>query len=228
MGDSARATYPEKDNLYEAGIIHNFLNGFTGKLDYFYKDSSPGLDNETLGSTTIQVYVNINKIHVSGIEFSLTYNNPGNPFSGYVNTALIHAYGTGPVSGGFLLANNSTAPFDLDHDQRLSVVVGLNYQPQNYFLNLVGIYGSGLTNGNENYTFKTGLFDFNQGAHVTPSWIFNFSGGYKFLLRNGTSIEPSLTITNLLDHAHLINGAFFNAAHFEPRRMVTFNIKYSL
>ena len=80
----------------------------------------------------------------------------------------------------FLPADNSTTPFDLDHDQRLSSVLGLNYQPENWFVNLTAIYGSGLANGNDDYEFKTGLFDFNQGAHTTPSWILNLSGGYIF------------------------------------------------
>ncbi len=229
VGDSAQATFPEKDNLYVAGIIHNFLNGLTGKLDYFYKDSSPGLDDQTLGSSTIRVNVNINPIYVRGIELSLNYGDPQTPFSGYVNGSIIHAYGTGPVSGGFLPADNSTAPFDLDHDQRLSAVVGLNYQPPNWFLNLVGIYGSGLTNNPPaNYTFNTGLFDFNMGAHTAPSWIFNLSGGYTFKLGGGGTLEPSLTITNLLDHAHLIKGAFFSGASFEERRNVVLKISYHL
>ncbi len=226
-GDSARATLPEKDNLYEAGIIHNFLNGFTGKLTYFHKDSSPGLDDETLGSSTIRVNVNINHVKISGIELSLTFSNPETPISGYINTSLIHAYGTGPVSGGFLPPDSSTEPFDLDHDERLAAVVGLNYQPKNWFINLVGIYGSGLANGNDSYNFKTGLFDFNQGAHTTPSWIFNLSGGYKFNLGSNT-LEPSIYITNLLDHAHLIKGAFFSGASFEERRNVTFKISYQM
>jgi len=224
IGDSASATFPEKDNLYEVGIIHNFLNGLTAKLDYFHKDSSPGLDDETLGSSTIRVNVNINQVKVSGIELSLNYTDPEIPFSAYLNGSLMHAYGIGPISGGFIPADSSTVPFDLDHDQRLSSVIGLNYQPQNWFLNLVGIYGSGLSNGNDNYTFKTGLFDFNQGAHTTPSWIFNLSGGYTFQLNNGTRLEPSLTITNLLDHAHLIKGAFFSGASYEERRNVVFKI----
>jgi len=41
-------------------------------------------------------------------------------------------------------------------------VIGLNYQPKNLFISFSGIYGSGLTNGNSDYVFKTGLFDFNQ------------------------------------------------------------------
>ena len=227
IGDSASATFPEKDNLYEGGIIHNFLNGFTTKLDYFYKESTPGLDDETLGSSTIRVNVNINRVIVRGIELSLNYNDPANSFSGFMNASLLHAFGTGPVSGGFIPADYSTTPFDLDHDQRLSVVIGLNYQPANWFLNLVGIYGSGLSNGND-IAFKTGLFDFNQAAHTTPAWIFNLSGGYSFRLGNGASLEPSLSITNLLDHAHLLKGAFFSGASFEERRNVVFKISYHI
>ena len=109
----------------------------------FYKESSPGLDDETLGSSTIRVNVNIDQVKVSGIELALTYDNPESPFSGYLNGSIIHAYGHGPVSGGFLPPDSSTSVFDLDHDQRLSAVIGLNYQPENWFVNLTGIYGSG-------------------------------------------------------------------------------------
>ncbi len=228
VGDSSTATLAEKDNLYEGGIIHNFDFGISTKVSYFHKDSSPGLDDETLGSSTIRVNVNINKVKVNGIELSLDYTQPTSPFSAYLNAALIHAYGTGPVSGGFLPPDNSTAPFDLDHDQRLSVVASVNYQPQNWFMNLTGIYGSGLANGNDDYAFKTGLFEFNQGAHTTPSWILNLSGGYTFPIGNGNTIQPSIYITNLLDHSHLIKGAFFSGASFEERRNVVFKIKYEL
>jgi outer membrane receptor protein involved in Fe transport len=228
VGDSSTATLPEKDNLYEVGIIHNFSYGLSTKLSYFNKHSTPGLDDETLGSTAIRVNVNIANVYVNGIELSLRYSNPESPFSAYLNGSLIHAYGTGPVSGGFLPPDSSTTPFDLDHDQRLSAVVGLNYQPDNWFVNLVGIYGSGLTNGNDNYDFKTGLFDFNQGAHTTPSWIFNLAGGYTFDLGSGQSLQPSFYITNILDHAHLIKGAFFSGASFEERRNVVFKLTYEM
>jgi hypothetical protein len=228
VGDSSTATLPEKDNLYEGGIIHNFNFGLSAKVSYFRKDSSPGLDDETLGSSTIRVNVNINKVEVNGIELSLNYSQPTSPFSAYLNGALIHAYGKGPVSGGFLPPDNSASPFDLDHDQRLSIVAALNYQPLDWFINLTGIYGSGLANGNDEYVFKTGLFDFNQGAHTTPSWILNLSGGYKITFSNGSSVEPSIYVTNLLDHSHLIKGAFFSGASLEERRNVVFKLTYEL
>ena len=228
LGEYSSPTLAEKDNLYEAGYLHNFNNGLTCKFDMFHKNSSPGLDDETLGSSSIKVNVNINKVQVSGIELGLNYTQPTNPFSGYINTSLIHAYGTGPISGGFLPPNNSSTPFDLDHDQRLSLVIGLNYQPNNWFVNLVATYGTGLSNGNDSYIFNRGLFDFNQSAHTTPSWLVNISAGYKFYLVGGQSIETSIYITNLFDHIHLIKGAFFSGASFEAPRNMTFKISYNL
>jgi hypothetical protein len=221
-------TLPEKDDLYEIAFMRNWKNGFSTKLAGFLKNSSPGLDDQTLGSSTIRVEVNINEIKVRGIELALTYSNPSTPFSGYLNGSIIHAYGIGPVTGGFLPPNPDNTIFDLDHDQRLSAVIGLNYQPKNLFISFSGIYGSGLTNGNSDYVFKTGLFDFNQGAHTTPSWIFNISSGYTFNLVNGQSIEPSLYVNNLFDHHHLLKGAFFSGASFEERRNVVFKLSYHI
>jgi hypothetical protein len=134
----------------------------------------------------------------------------------------------GPVSGGFLPPDSSTTAFDLDHDQRLSAVVGLKYQPENWFMDITGIYSSGLSNGTSNYEFKTGLFDFNQGAHTSPAWIFNISGGYTFNIGNGQTIEPSVFINNILDHEHLIKGAFFSGASYEERRNIMMKITYHL
>jgi outer membrane receptor protein involved in Fe transport len=228
LGNNSIPTFPEKDNLYEIDFIRNWKNGLNSKLDAFYKESNPGLDDETLGSSTIRVNVNIAKVKVTGIELALTYNDLNSPFSAYLNSSIIHAYGTGPVSGGFIPPDSSTAPFDLDHDQRLSAVIGLNYQPENWFLNLTGIYGSGLTNGNGDYVFKTGLFNFNQGAHTTPSWIFNVSAGYTFRITDDHTLEPSIYITNILDHEHLIKGAFFSGASFEEHRNVIFKLSYHL
>ncbi|MDP4193290.1 MAG: TonB-dependent receptor [Bacteroidota bacterium] len=228
FGKVTSPALPEKDDLYEISLLRNWKNGFSSKLSGFFKFASPGLDDQTLGSSTIKVNVNINEVKVTGLELALIYSDQDNPFGAYINASLIHAYGTGPVSGGFLPEDPSTAPFDLDHDQRLSAVIGLNYQPSSWFVNLTASYASGLTNGNDSYNFKTGLFDFNQGAHTTPSWIVDASFGYAFDLLKGQSIEPSIYITNIFDHAHLIKGAFFSGASFEERRNVVFKLLFTI
>jgi hypothetical protein len=140
-----------------------------------------------------------------------------------LNLALTHAWGQGNISGGFRPLETGNEPFDLDHDQRLSVVAGLNYQPSNWFVNLSAIYGSGLTNGASSVTYATGLFDFNQEAHTTPAWILNIGAGYSFRFA-ATTLEPSLFITNLLDHLHLLKGSYFSGAAWEERRNVTFRL----
>jgi TonB dependent receptor-like, beta-barrel/CarboxypepD_reg-like domain len=221
-------THPERDNLYSIGFIHDFDFGLSAKLDYYYKLASPGLDDESLGASSIIINVNIAKVKTQGIEVALDYNKPESPFSFYVNSTVMHGYGEGEISGGFLPVEESDAPYDLDHDQRLTLAAGFNYQPSNWFANLQVNYGSGLTNGNDDYNFKTGLFDFNQGAHTTPAWILDVSAGYTFETEDGYTIQPSLYVTNLLDHEHLIKGAFLNSAVYEARRNVVFKIRLGI
>jgi hypothetical protein len=218
-------TLPERDDFYEAVYTHLFPFGVRSKMATYYEYASPGLDDQTIGSSAIKTPVNIEKVRTTGIEFGLSYSDPVIPFSGYVNTSIIHAYGTGIISGGFLPYDDDGAATDLDHDQRLSSVFGINYQPHDWFANLVAIYGSGLTNGNPNdVPYKTGLFDFNTAQHTTPSWIMNVGGGYTFQLDGGATLQPSLYITNLLDHEHLIKGAYFSAASYEERRNLIFKV----
>ncbi|HTR82330.1 MAG TPA: TonB-dependent receptor [Bacteroidota bacterium] len=221
-------TLPERDNFYEAVYTHGFDFGLRSKLAYFYKDATPGVDDETVGNSAIKTPVNIEEVKTQGIELGLTYNLPETPFSGFLNGALTHAYGTGLVSGGFLDYDTDGDGTDLDHDQRLSITTGLNYQPRDWFVNLIGIYGSGLANGNEDAVYKNGLFDFNTSAHTAPSWIFNISAGRTFHLEGGSSIEPSLYVTNVLDHQHLIKGAYFSGASWEEPRNVVFTLSYHM
>jgi len=218
-------TLPERDDFYEAAYTQSFPFGLRTKWAVFHKRGSPGLDDQTIGSSAIKTPVNIQTVTTTGVETGWTYSSEVSPFSAHLNVALIHAYGSGTISGGFLDVDEDGDATDLDHDQRLSMVAGLNYQPADWFVNLEGIYGSGLSNGNpEGVKNKAGLFDFNTATHTAPSWILNLSGGYTFHLTGGASLEPSLFVTNLLDHDHLIKGAYFSAASWEERRNVIFKL----
>jgi hypothetical protein len=225
--NTAAPTLPQRDSFYELGFLHNFTFGLRAKVAAFYKDSSPSVDDETVGASAVKAAVNIERVRTSGLEVSLSYSNAATPFSGYLNTALIHAYGSGAITGGFLSADFTGAgkAIDLDHDQRLSVVAGLNYQPKNWFVNLTAIYGSGLTNGNpNNIDFKTGLFAFNSNAHVSPSLVLNLAAGRTFQVSGNATLEPSVYITNLFDHDYLLKGAYFSGAAYGERRNVVFKI----
>jgi hypothetical protein len=225
VSSGGNVTLPEKTNLYEIGYIHAFTIGLNFKSDVFYKYSSPGIDDQTVGSSAVKVPVNIQTIRTSGIEAGISYNHPKLPITGILNAAMIHAYGSGLIRGGFLPFDNDGETNDLDHDQRLSISAELNYQPENWFINISSIYGSGLTNGNpENIAFGKGLFDFNSEAHVTPYVIFNIAGGFHLHINPEKYYEFSLYINNLFDRDYLLKGSYFSGAAYGERRNVVLKL----
>jgi hypothetical protein len=216
-------TLPERDNYYEAGLIHRFPVGVVTKLSGYFKQSAPGIDDNTVPGSSITTSVNLNHVKVTGLEAVLEVQ-PRGPLSGYLNAAIIHAYGDPPVYGGFFNLAQPNAPFfDLDHDQRISIVGGLTYSASHFYLSTTGIYGSGLTNGitpdSSVHTaqpgqpaissYCTGLFCLNKPFKVAPNYIQNVSVGYS-IVSGKTVFRPELFIDNLFDKRYLLKGAFFS------------------
>ena len=218
-------TLPERDDFFEMGYIHRFPFGVVAKLSAYHKRSAPGIDDNTVPGSAIVTSVNIAQIRVTGIE-SVIEIRPRGPVSGYLNLALSHAYGHGPITGGFFPASTPTGWFDLDHDQRLSAVASAVYSVNRFFLSTTGIYGSGLTNGLEVDAsdptlphYGTGLFDFNSGYKVKPNFVLDLSAGYSIIL-GGAVVRPQLYVNNVFDSEYLLKGAFFSGASVgRPRSM---------
>ncbi len=234
-GSQSVPTLPERDDFWEATYLHSFDFGLKSKVSVYYKLATPGVDDETIGSSALKTPVNIAEVHTTGIEIALSYGHPTIPLVGYLNAAINHAYGSGAVSGGFLPISSDGIATDLDHDQRLSISAGITYQPTDWFVNFSTIYGSGLTNGlttayvvNGVNSYPTGLFNFNDSTHVPASIIFNLGGGYTFHLGGGATLVPSLFITNLFDDFYLLKGAYFSAASYGEPRNVVLNIAYHI
>jgi hypothetical protein len=226
VSTSVTPTYPERSNFYEAVYTHNFQTGLRLKAASFTKYADPFTDDATIGNTAIKTPFNIAKVRTQGIEMAFSYSDRNTPFSGHLNSSIIHAVGSGPLTGGFLAPSSDGSATDLDHDQRLSIVADVNYQPQDWFTNLKATYGSGLSNGypQDVANYKTGLFAFNQAAHTTPAWIVDCGGGHTYHLAGESTFEPSLFVTNLLDHEHLIKGAYTTGASWEERRNVVLKL----
>ena len=231
VGDSNVATtptLPERDAFYEGGYVHRFPLGFVNKAAVYHKVSTPGIDDNTVPGSAITTDVNISEVQIVGVEDALEWQ-PAGPFSGYVNFAINHAYGRGPVSGGFFPIATPTYTFDLDHDQRVSVVANLTYSAHAFYATASGIYGTGLTNGRtpdgtvpndtgsvSKGTFQPGykdygtcLFCFNSQFKVHPTYIQNLSLGYT-LFAQRTYIRPEVFFTNLFNAQYILKGAFFS------------------
>jgi Carboxypeptidase regulatory-like domain len=235
-------TLPERDAFYEGGYIHRFPFGVVYKFSAYHKESTPGIDDTTIPGSAITTDVNIKHIWVTGLE-SVVEVKPVGPFSGYLNLALNHAYGFGPITGGFFPTMTPNDYFDLDHDQRLSSVANVLYSAHGFYVSATGIYGTGLTNGDNpdanvpndtgsvaNNTFQPGnksyctsLFCFNRAFKVPPSYIQNLSLGYTFY-PGRTYLRPEIFVTNLFDHTYLLKGAFFSGASVGRPFMIQFRM----
>ena len=218
-GVAAEPTIPERDDFYEVGYVHRFPVGVVTKISAYHKRSSPGIDDATIPGTAILTSVNIGRVRITGVE-GVVEIRPCGPVSGYVNVALNHAYGFNGISGGFFPADTASAPFDLDHDQRLSGAASVVYSARGFYLSATGIYGSGLTNGDSpDSTYGTGLLDFNQSIKVDPNFIMHASAGYAFAV-GGTVFRPQIYVENVFDHKYALKGPFFSGASLGRPRSV--------
>jgi Carboxypeptidase regulatory-like domain len=225
-GVVAEPTIPERDNFYEAGFIHRFPFGLVSKFAGYYKQSTPGIDDNTVPGSAIVTSVNIAKVKITGIETVQEIRPPG-PFSAYVNVALNHAYGHGPITGGFFPAGEPPGFFDLDHDQRLSALASGTYAYRQFYTSLTGTYGSGLTNGVDpsvcGCAYGTGLLDFNRGIKVKPSFIMGGSTGYSFAVGQAI-LRPEFYVENIFNKKYLLKGAFFSGESVGRPRTLQFRL----
>jgi hypothetical protein len=225
-GVATDPTLPERDNFYEGGYVHRFPFGLVSKFSAYHKESSPGIDDNTVPGSAIVTSVNIAKVKITGIETVQEIRPPG-PFSAYLNVALNHAYGHGPITGGFFPTADPQGFFDLDHDQRLSALGSATYSLMAAYASLTGIYGSGLTNGVDpascGCSYGTGLFDFNRGIKVKPSFILNGSTGFSFGFGHAL-VRPEFYIDNIFDKKYLLKGAFFSGASVGRPRQFQFRL----
>lgn len=210
-GSVAQPTRAVRGNYFEGGLTHAFSKALSTKIVGYYTQEEPGMDDNTIPGTNIQTPVNIDKIFVRGIEFGLDYH-PEGPLTGYFNMAISHAQGVGATTGGFLPAQPPTTAFDLDHDQRITYSVGLAYHTSSYFANVIGSYGSGLTNGETN-------------GHVNPHLIFDGSVGKNFYVGQWI-VRPEIFVNNILNHHYLLKGSFFSGAAWGTPR--SFILKLSI
>ena len=226
-GVAASPTLPERDDFYEVGYVHRFPVGIVTKLSAYHKRSSPGIDDNTVPGSAIVTSVNIEQVRITGIE-GVVEIRPRGPVSGYVNLGLNHAWGDGAITGGFFPDQPPSGKFDLDHDQRLSGVASVVYSSRGLYVSATGIYGSGLTNGNDpDSTYGTGLFDFNKSIKVDPSFILNASAGYT-LVAGGVVLRPQLYVDNVFDKKYLLKGAFFSGASVGRPRTVQLRMNVGL
>jgi len=226
-GVATSPTLPERDQFYEAGYLHRFPFGVVSKFSAYRKRGAPGIDDNTVPGSAIVTSVNIATVRVTGLEGVLELR-PHGPISGYVNLAVAHAYGRGPITGGFFPTETPDGYFDLDHDQRISGTANLTYTEGLLYVSATGTYGSGLTNGADpDASYSTGLFAMNRSIKVAPSYVQSIATGYTFPFGR-TVVRPELFVDNLFDKAYLLKGQFFSGPSVGRPRTVQMRVSLGI
>jgi hypothetical protein len=244
---TAGPTLPERDSFWEAAYIHRFPLGISGKIDGYWKDATPGIDDNTIPGTAITTDINQHDSHIRGIEAVLAANPQGSPLSGYLNFSIIHGYANGPVTGGFFILQQPDGTFDFDHDQRVSSVANLLYTHKSFYISTTGIYGTGLTNGYEpldsipkaigkpgtpSYQpgadqYCNGFLCFNTAYKVHPSYIQQWDVGYVFSYGRGY-IRPDFFVDNAWGAHYILKGAFYSGQSIGRPRTFTGRVTIGL
>jgi hypothetical protein len=225
QGGQGLPTSPERDHFIEAGLVQSALAaGTTLKVAAYHKWSTPAVDDNTLPGTALTATVNVARVRITGIE-SVLEVRPRGALGGYLNVALSHAYAHGPITGGFSPTAYPSGWYDLDHDQRLSVVGSLSYDRPRWYASATGIFGSGLTNGNPSAgTTGLGLLDFNAAVKVPPSFILNTSVGGTVRIF-GWSVRPQLSVDNPFNVRYELKGAFTSGPSMGRPRTAAFRLE---
>ena len=127
-GDVNRGTVPERDNFFEAGAIGaSGTWGIVAKLSAYDKRSNPGIDDNTVPGSAIVTDVNIEHVHITGIEAVL---ETGRTPPGLGTSTRPSTTRTAPARSRAVSSRTPpvVARFDLDHDQRLSLVGSATYR----------------------------------------------------------------------------------------------------
>ena len=157
---------------------------------------------------------------------------PDGPLSGYVNVALNHAYGCGPITGGFFpTAHADRATSTSTTTSGSPVNASARILARRFYVSATEIYGSGLTNGVDPATCGCATAPDSStsiaASRCTPNYITNLSAGYTFLF-GGTTVRPELFVDNLFDQRYLLKGAFFSGASVGRPRSIQFRVNLGI
>ncbi|AHJ63170.2 TonB dependent receptor [Granulibacter bethesdensis] len=211
----------ERANYFDIGIDQQFLPGWRGGVDGYYKQATNLLDEGQFGAPIILTSFNYARGYVGGVQFDTTFDR--GPWSVYANVAWSKAMGKDIVSAQFNfdpeeLEQIKNSYIHLDHDQRITASAGAAYtlfQGTHHPLRMSGtmLFGSGLR--------SDGAVP--NGSALPPYGTFNFSAVQTLDLGFGKSTQIRLDVINLFDSTYMLRdgtGVGVGAPQYGLRRTI--------
>jgi outer membrane receptor for Fe3+-dicitrate len=169
---------------------------------------------------------------------------PVHGWSGYFSAGTVRTLFYDPTVGGLDAATtaNDALPYLIDHDQKLTMQLGVRYEHQGFYGQVVGRYDSGLVAGDPTAPGVAGNPDYSFGIpyvhevhdslvgdywRVNPRTVWNLSLGQEFKLTDRKSLLAEMDLLNVFDEKAIYNFlSTFGGTHVIPPRTLAARVKY--
>ncbi len=237
-GTPAVPLEPELQNSFTYGVEQQIGQMGRVSLEYWEKKSGNAADNEQFFNTGIQFPIAAAHGLFHGVNLRLDLA-PGKGFTTYLSLGKTRALFVTPTVGGLLL-DSPDAPgvrFLIDHDQKLAAQLGLRFEHNDWYVQSLARYDSGLVAkdpveaiGNPDLEFGIPFVRFDGGDgvwRVKPRTTWDFSFGETFKFSEKRSLQAGVDLLNAFDEKGLYNFlSTFGGTHVIPPRTLAVHLKY--
>ena len=231
---------PELQDSYLIGVEQQVGKVEKVSLEYWWKESVNAADNSQFLNTGVLFPIAAAHGKFHGMDLRLEII-PVNGWSGYLSAGTVRTLFFNPTVGGLDAATtaNDMNPYLIDHDQKLTMQLGVRYEKDGFFGQVIGRYDSGLMAGdpssvvgNPDYAFGIPYVRQEHDSlvgdtyRIQPRTVWNVSMGQEFKLTDHKKLLVGLDLLNLFDERGLYNFlSTFGGTHVIPPRTLAFNVK---
>ncbi len=245
LGNGLLFVPSERQNAYDVGLQQQISSSLRVDVDFWRRDSDFAGDQDQFQNTGIvfPLAFKHGKLHGWNVRLDLA---PVDGFRAYASVGHTRAIYVPPLAGGLFLDPSAldainSGPFIIDHDEKLQIQSGLNYDfgKSGLWLGTVVRYDSGLVTGADqtilqdpdnafaypyiNFTSNTNL----DPNRIKPRTIWNFSIGADGA-RYGVPVSLQVDLLNAFDKKGVYNVlSTFGGTHVIPPRTLAARVKYT-
>ena len=246
-GGTAPPLMPELQDSFLLGVDQQLGGLFKATLDYWWKDSRNTADNDQFLNTGLLFPIAAWKGHFHGLDLRVDLLET-HGWSAYFSAGTVRTIFFSPTVGGLtsadpLINGPAGTPYLIDHDQKLTMQLGLHYKYQGFHVQVIGRYDSGLEAGdptgpgvvgNPDYAFGIPFVHLNNDSLVGPNYrvnprtVWNLSAGQKVKTGGRTTLDVGADLLNVFNEVALYNFlSTFGGTHVIAPRTLAVHLKYS-
>ncbi|MBL8112772.1 MAG: TonB-dependent receptor [Acidobacteria bacterium] len=241
LGTGALAIRAERQDAFEVGLEQRVGRLFKLSLSYWKRNAKNFSDNFQLLDTGVLFPVTLAEGRLEGADLRVDLARTAG-FSGYVSLGTAKAVAVPPFTGGLFVSQEPVEVLDggafrIDHDQKLSAQVGVQYEvpKTGLWLGLLLRHDSGLVTEIEDVgevaadpdiAFGLDYVDFGSDpSRVKARTVVNFSAGLDFKAL-GMPLSLQADLLNAFDEKGLYNFlSAFGGTHVIPPRTLAARVK---